>query len=248
MKIKFESDIHLEFEMYTPNLEGIDLYILAGDIHVGSRAIPWIESLLEKYEELNIIYVMGNHEMYKENLDKLPKEIKEKIKNERLHFLDNESIVIKGTRFIGSVLWTDYDRRNPTHIYKAWNGMNDFKAIRHTAQYHRITPYIIEAKHQRCRKYIFDELDSSKEPSIVITHHCPYVLQPTEGLWAAFNVDLDTEIDSCTNLPKLWISGHTHECKDITFPYTNGEVRFMSNQKGYPGEYTGHNKDLVIEI
>lgn len=69
-KFKLVSDLHLEFykegdEVYRPPVEKDDantVLLLAGDIHVGTKALPWIEEMTKRYR--HVVYVLGNHEFY----------------------------------------------------------------------------------------------------------------------------------------------------------------------------------------
>jgi predicted phosphodiesterase len=42
----------------------------------------------------------------------------------------------------------------------------------------------------------------------------------------------------------LWIFGHTHRAVDVTM----GRCRLISNPRGYPGERTGFEPSLVVNI
>ena len=47
VRLQYMSDLHLEFEgskiLFEPEDVGADVLILAGDIHLGTEAIPWIQ-------------------------------------------------------------------------------------------------------------------------------------------------------------------------------------------------------------
>jgi len=59
MKIQVMSDLHLEFGAFEIPRTDADVIVLAGDIHVGIKAIDWI-----KNQTKPVIYVLGNHEYY----------------------------------------------------------------------------------------------------------------------------------------------------------------------------------------
>ena len=61
MRVQILSDLHLEFGPFTVEKIDRDLLILAGDIHVGEKAIDFIEKQLEISP---VIYILGNHEFY----------------------------------------------------------------------------------------------------------------------------------------------------------------------------------------
>ncbi|MFT0736257.1 hypothetical protein [Ralstonia wenshanensis] len=44
MNLLILSDLHLEFSLLDIDTTGVDIIVLAGDIHLGSRGIPWIEA------------------------------------------------------------------------------------------------------------------------------------------------------------------------------------------------------------
>ncbi|MFV8511194.1 metallophosphoesterase [Ralstonia pseudosolanacearum] len=62
MNLLVLSDLHLEFSTLDIDTTGVDVIVLAGDIHLGKRGLPWIEV---QSRGLPVIYVPGNHEFYK---------------------------------------------------------------------------------------------------------------------------------------------------------------------------------------
>lgn len=80
------------------------IVLCAGDIGENIQGVIWASQF-----ECDVIYVCGNHEFWDGDLYEVPNNIKEFIKDKEInniHFLNNESIVINGVRFIGSTLWT----------------------------------------------------------------------------------------------------------------------------------------------
>ena len=61
MKIRVLSDLHLEFQSWTPPSVPADVVVLAGDIASGADGIHWGR---EHFPESEIIYVPGNHEFF----------------------------------------------------------------------------------------------------------------------------------------------------------------------------------------
>ena len=128
LKIQFMSDLHLEFAtMPVPEVLG-DVLVLAGDIHLGANALPWIEQCAKEFKD--VIYILGNHEYYGQKMWKLPNNITASLAGysmddpkwpdaetlpkptklfeplTNVHFLDNECIEIDGVNFIGTTLWS----------------------------------------------------------------------------------------------------------------------------------------------
>ena len=73
MYLKVISDLHLEFGVpYFPTPDVRDpetVVILAGDINLGARVHDFIGSLRNNFNYRAIIFVPGNHEYYKGNID-----------------------------------------------------------------------------------------------------------------------------------------------------------------------------------
>ena len=255
MFLKIESDHHIdiwrayELPVYYPNLKGIDVYIIPGDLAEYKTAVPWLKKLAEDNPQTHIIHIFGNHGYYNENIDKADKKAVNALKGyENLHHLENNSTVINGVRFIGSCMWVDFNKNNPVDMWNSQSNMNDYNYIRYSTKYTRITPNIISGIHNKSRKYVFEELNKSEETTVVVTHHRPYIKGLHRRLWASYGVDLRKELEECEKPPVLWCYGHTHECDDVTLDYTDGKVRFISNCIGYPSEYTGYDDNLIIEI
>lgn len=55
MKLNVMSDVHNEFSVLPIPKTDADVVILAGDIHLGNRAIDWAQQF-----EKPVIYLMGN--------------------------------------------------------------------------------------------------------------------------------------------------------------------------------------------
>lgn len=105
------------------------IVLCAGDIGENIQGVIWASQF-----ECDVIYVCGNHEFWDGDLYEVPNNIKEFIKDKEInniHFLNNESIVINGVRFIGSTLWTSLGKYlpiyNQNYTIKYFNTMGDFK-------------------------------------------------------------------------------------------------------------------------
>ena len=66
MKIQVLCDLHVEFGDFDLPDVGADLVILAGDTHVKDKGLKWV---LDQGFKVPVIYVLGNHEFYR---DKFP--------------------------------------------------------------------------------------------------------------------------------------------------------------------------------
>ncbi|MBD8575244.1 metallophosphoesterase family protein [Pseudomonas syringae] len=242
MKLLIYSDLHLEFVDFQPPAVQADLVVLAGDISVRSRGVTWANETFNA----PVIYACGNHEFYKGHIDKTLIKMRETAAG-HVHILDNQTLIIGGTRFLVATAWTDF---TATGNYQVAMGvcaerMNDFKRIRIGERYSKLRPVDLIARNIATRRFLADELDKAFEgKTVVITHHCP--IQEVAGndhdghLGAAyFNQwhDLVARAD-------VWIFGHTHHAVDTVV----SGCRLVSNPRGYPGQFTGFISDLLIEV
>ena len=68
MRLHILSDLHLEFEPFTPPAVEAEAVILAGDVSTGRNGLKWA---LKTFPHRPVIYVIGNHEFYLCRWDKL---------------------------------------------------------------------------------------------------------------------------------------------------------------------------------
>jgi predicted phosphodiesterase len=66
LNIHLLSDLHLEFQDFSPAKHDVDVVVLAGDIDLLARGVEWAN----KNFRCPVVYVAGNHEFYKGHLDR----------------------------------------------------------------------------------------------------------------------------------------------------------------------------------
>ena len=137
MKIFLSSDIHTEraHKRFIPDFDydclrfnypdNADVIILAGDIGEWVNGIEWAR---HRFKNKEIIYVLGNHEYYDSDLS-IIEDMRTKAAELGIHLLDNDSIIIKGVRFLGSTLWTNFKQYSDAEVAKAKEYMNDYRYI-----------------------------------------------------------------------------------------------------------------------
>lgn len=257
MKIWIFSDLHLEFEGWEPPvIPDADVCIAAGDIAVGViRSLQWLEANVAPH--MPAVFVAGNHEFYSHMLEDSIADAREAAAEmENVHFLEDDFVVLGGTRFVGSTLWTDFalDAKTPADI--AWSGMAaegtmaDYKAIRGLRKkpFRRLSAPATAVIHGNSRRFIESVLAHPfGGPSVVVTHHAPHPGSIGEqyrdsGLNAAFASDLDDTFERYR--PDLWVHGHVHGC----FDYTVHGTRVLCNPRGYPRENPSFYPKLVVEV
>lgn len=180
-----------------------------------------------------------------------------------IHFLENEAVVIKGVRFPGATLWTDFELfGDPSAaMITALEMMNDYKVVQTTkdGKYYRFQPTQTKAFHAASREWLQAALATAHDgPTVVVTYTAPHRLSispeyATDTLTPAFVSDLCAEITEFQ--PELWVHGHTHTSFNYTVPGTR--TRVVCNPLGYiEGGYVGSrryengefDRSLIVEI
>ena len=251
MRINIASDLHLEtykwFPKFSPRkashmFQGLfsgDLLILAGDIVDNHRMLAEWLSLCS----VPVIYVLGNHEYYGKSLERTESLFRHALDDlPHVHFLNGEGVVVKGVRFVGATLWSDFDGENPLVMEECRERVKDFREVEGIT-----TAKVLELFHKE-RDWIDAELSTPFDgPTVVVTHYAPSPQSDSEFhgslLRGGFVTDLEAMIRK--HQPELWIHGHTHENCD----YTVGETRVLSNQSGYGWEEAHKGfRPLAVEI
>lgn len=239
------SDLHLEFEplelaalMKKQGISVPDILVLAGDIGVGIKGMEWAARQREALK-CEVLYVKGNHEFYGRQFDEVVDLLRITGKREGIFYLDCDEIILKGVRFLGCTLWTDFELNGVAE--KAWairdakRYMNDFFVIK-KEDGSSFSPEDSIEIHRQERAWLEKMLAQPfNGKTCVVTHHLPLpnsVAERFKGdqLSPAFASDL-TAIFMRTP-PDLWIHGHTHD----SFDYLAGDARVYCNPKGYRNE------------
>ena len=254
MNIQVLSDLHLEFGGTVPEYRPeADVVVLAGDL------APYTPGLIERLRDHwaaapHIVYVIGNHELYRTEIDDARAKLAEECAKVRIHLLDPGAVRIDGVRFIGATLWTDFALNGPTHTAAAHllaaRQISDFTGtIRHQGK--RFTTGESVRRHRSDRAFIKRELEHARlaaEPVVVVTHHAPSprCVRPWfhgDPFNPAFASNLDSLIARFQ--PRLWIHGHMHDPVDECL----GETRILANPAGYRHERKrGFDPALCVKI
>ncbi len=255
MKLWVLSDLHLEFDQpfsQSPPADA-DVMVCAGDV-LDKGVIPSLRWLADTYAHaIPVVFVPGNHEYYRAALQESIRDARAfAARFPNIHFLENDYVDIGDVRFIGGSLWTDFRLfgRNPeVAMSYAAHGMNDYKKIKFSkAPFRKFKPIDAYRKHNETRDFIAKELRAWTGPTtVVVTHHAPspraidlgFRHDPLSACYASDLEDLLWEAG-----PALWVHGHVHNRND----YAIGDTRVVSNPRGYPGEWTGFDAALVVEI
>lgn len=243
------SDLHLEYKDYSTDVTA-EIIVLAGDIHSGTKGLAWAR---EQFPKSEIVYVAGNHEFYHYNYNELLKRFRDESEQYNIHFLENDEIIIKGIRFLGCTLWTDYtcseglgqgeamrsiEHRLADHSYIHINDKEEQSvnfSTRHAWRIHTDSVSWLTKK-------LFDDIFDGS--TIVVTHHgpsklCQHKLFGHTDLSGAFY----SELTNLLQQADVWIYGHTHSNLNIKIK----NIRLISNQRGYRHEsVSDFNKKFVL--
>jgi Icc-related predicted phosphoesterase len=227
LKIQYFSDLHLEFGNFQPPATDADVIIAAGDIGVGLQGVEW----LQRYDR-PVVYVAGNHEYYGGDVTYTREAIVAAAADSNIHFLENDSTVIDGVRFLGATLWTDYMDGDPKYMARALEQMNDYQQIRIDSV--PLSPERLYDINWESRFWLASELDETFDgDTVVVTHHAPSMrswhLEEQNYYRAAYCNQMDEMLRR--NTIALWVHGHVHATRD----YDLHEVHVVCNPRGYVG-------------
>ena len=261
MKFKLLSDLHLEFYGRKPfgrdaipeweptptDEDKNTILLLAGDIHVGEKALPWIEKMCERFQE--VVYILGNHEFYNNEVNDVRDYWKTVFQGGNFTFLDNETLYLDNVRIIGGTLWTEVT--DPFAIWEGPRKMTDYQitTVREQGTTLKMNVQHTNRMHAATREYIRKELEQPwKGKTIVMTHHLPHPLCvaerfKTDRLTDFFMTNLDYIIEKYDI--DYWVHGHTHDNVDVEVH----DTRILCNPMGYHGVQLNQdfNEGLVFD-
>lgn len=248
MKIQIISDLHQEFGTTELAFDNADVVVIAGDVNLGIKGLHWIQS---RVKEKPVIYVLGNHEYYKNSYPKILNKLKTLAETTNVHVLEDSFIDIEDVRFHGCTLWTDFSIFGDPIEYGiiCQSVMNDYKMIKRDPSYSKMRSIDTYKVHQVSRIALERSLsESGKSKNIVITHHAPslksvpekYTKDPVTSAYAS---NMDDFI--LKHQPDFWIHGHIH----TPTRYHIGNTEIICNPHGYIDDpYNGYERELIIEI
>ncbi len=274
MNIQLLSDLHLESNPHfqaTPNPRA-DLLVLAGDIgsyQPGSQltalAIP--DFGLGRFSPLPasqggagwptpVLFVPGNHEYDGLDFDATHVRLRQTCERLGIVWLEQESLVLQGVRFVGSTLWSDFDALldlAPTGgrmaaREKAFRAANFYLSKNHAFR-HGAPLLAVDVREQALksqawlRQALAQPFDG---PTVAITHFAPSLLSadPRYGLTAG-TAGFCNALDALLPLADVWLHGHLHCPVD----YVKSGCRVVANPLGYArkGEQEGFKPDLLVK-
>jgi len=239
MKIRYFSDIHLEFfknNTYPIIKKGLeDILILSGDIGnpYNKNYQLFFDDISLKFKKIFVI--SGNHEYYNNEIILTDIYLNDFFKKyDNISFLNNSCELYEGYNFVGTTLWSK--------IYLKDYIVNDLYKIKNFD----IDKYNI--LHEKSKQFIKDTL-KIKDNIIMITHHGPsfYLVdkQYKDSLYnQCFYSNQDDLIKENYKNIKAWFYGHTHT-PSIKKLYN---IDFLCNPIGYPDENDVIDYDKIYNL
>ena len=271
MKFRLMSDLHLEFGLARPkdhNPVALDddkytTLILAGDICTGLDAEGFIFAMCKRFHK--VVYVLGNHEFYHKEYNKLRRQWNEYpglpnnfiLLDDHVAIIDDPYETGKYARLVGGTLWTNFRNGDYLAMHRARAGMNDFYCIKwkeknDAGKYYKrkLMPEDTIRAHKQTLFFITETLREPFDgPTVVVSHHLPHPLcvDPVfkgNGLNSAYMSNLDDVI--ADNDIAVWCHGHTHANVDVEIH----DTRILCNPRGYdPHDLNpGFIDDLTFEV
>ena len=286
MNIQLLSDLHLESHPHfsAQPLAGADVLVLAGDIgsyqlnsdltrlavpdfglarfsprpvHEGGAAWP-----------TPVIFVPGNHEYDGLEFDEAHQRLRQACKRWGLIWLEQESVVLQGVRFVGCTLWSDFDALSsaagtPANAAaapgalaeqlkardKAFRAANFYLRKNHSLQ--GGAPMLAEQVREQALKsqrWLRQALATGFDgPTVAVTHFAPSLLSadPRYGLTPG-TAGFCNALDDLLPAVQLWLHGHLHCPQD----YVSRGCRVVANPLGYArkGEQKNYRPELLIGV
>ena len=288
MKIQLLSDLHLESNPHftaTPT-PGADVLVLAGDIGSYQKGSKLTELNIPDFGlgrfsplpvaqggaawPVPVLFLPGNHEYDGLDFDAAHLRLRETCERLGMVWLERETVVLAGVRFIGCTLWTDFDaladmnpqinpKVNPQvdslltrqlqAREKAFRAANFYLKKNHA--FRQGQPMLADAVREEgvksqgwLRRALAEAFDG---PTVVVTHFAPSLLSadPRYGLNAG-TAGFCNGLDELLGSARLWLHGHLHCPAD----YVKNGCRVVANPLGYArkGEQAAFRADLLITV
>jgi predicted phosphodiesterase len=275
MRLQLLSDLHLENDPgFVPQAApDVDLLVLAGDVgsyQTGSR-LNEPDFGLRRFSPHHgpwrtVLYVPGNHEYDGLEYDEAHARLQEACARLGLTWLERETVVIDGVRFVGTTLWTDFEAlvdpladvtRQHQQRQKALRAANFY--LRKNTSLRRGQPLLAEdlaALGRECQHWLRDALAAPFDgPTVAVTHFAPSLrsADPRYGLVPG-TAGFCNALDELLPHAQLWMHGHLHCPVDYTVEGTREgrawRCRVVANPLGYAhkGEQAGFRADWTVEV
>jgi predicted phosphodiesterase len=257
MQIQLLSDLHLEVHPHfvpTP-APGADVLVLAGDIgsyQAGSQLAD-ADFGLARFSPLPqyagwptpVLFVPGNHEYDGQDFDSADARLRATCERLGLIWLEREVVELRGTRFIGTTLWSDFDALGPPANDTAATLGQQLKArdkafraanyyLKKNSATRQGLPMLADGIREQalvCQQWLRRALALPFDGNtVVVTHFAPslHSADPRYGRTPG-TAGFCNALDGLLPQAQLWLHGHLHAPSD----YTQHGCRVVANPLGY---------------
>jgi hypothetical protein len=280
MKIQLLSDLHLEAHPHwvAQPAPGADVLVLAGDIgsYQNGSQLTDTDFGLGRFSPLAgwptpVLFVPGNHEYDGMDFDVAHARLRETCMRLGMIWLERESVVLGGVRFVGTTLWTDFDALGPASDALQQPGAGQpavnllaqqlkarDKAFRAANYYLRKTltmrhgeAWLAEGVRSQaldCQTWLRAALALPFDgPTVAVTHFAPslHSADPRYGRTPG-TAGFCNALDELLPLAQCWLHGHLHAPSD----YQHKGCHVVANPLGYArkNEQTRFQPQILIKI
>ncbi len=239
MKLQLLSDLHLEAnpDFVPVPTPGADLLVLAGDVgsyqlHRDGSTMAEADWGLGRFAHwpVPVLFVPGNHEYDALDVDETHARLRDTCERLGLIWLERETHVMPGVRFIGTTLWSDYDVLGERE--KAYRAANHY-LVKMAGQRNG---QLFDAQAMRelgleCQRWLRDALHTPFDgTTVVVTHFAPtlHSMDPRYGATPG-TAGFCNGLDAWLRHADLWLHGHLHCPTDVQV----GRCRIVANPYGY---------------
>ena len=282
MKIQLLSDLHLEAHPhFAPEpAPGADVLVLAGDIgsyQQGGQLSDEDFGLARFAPQAAggrwptpVLFVPGNHEYDAQDFDEAHQRLRNTCERLGIAWLERETLVLAGVRFVGTTLWSDFDAlaehegtedltRQLRLRDKAYRAANFY--LRKTGGTRHGEPFLAEPMREQalaCQQWLRSALETPFDgPTVAVTHFAPSLLSadPRYGLVPG-TAGFCNALDGLLPNAQLWLHGHLHAPSDYTVRGTHDatgqpwQCRVVANPLGYArkGEQATFQPQMCVTV
>lgn len=220
----------------------IEVLVVAGDFSTGHHLVPDLMMLSEMFNDIQIVFVAGNHEYYgvdRGRVNDYYRTVSAKCPN--IHWLNRTTWSYKNVLFAGTTLWYPWNHEGDL-VLPTWADATQIQGFKNWV-------YDVNEKDRKFLEHIIGSHDGPgpyERELVVVTHMAPG--------WGAIyerwygKPETHFFVGGCDRMlgaKYTWIHGHSHEDIDIML----GETRVVRNPLGYEFQpTTGWNPAYVIEV
>ena len=261
MKLQLLSDLHLEVHPnFVPQAApDADVLVLAGDIgsYQPGSLLQGEYFGLERFANwpCPVIFVPGNHEYDMQDWDAAHARLRRVCEELGIIWLERETVVLHGVRFVGTTLWTDYDAialldeqvqagdmsRLLRLREKSFRAANFY--LQKTGGTRHGEPFLAAPMREQalgCQNWLRQALAQPFDgKTVVVTHFAPSLRSsdPRYGMVPG-TAGFCSALDELLPRADLWLHGHLHAPSDYVVQGEAAErgawrCRVVANPLGY---------------